>query len=91
MGARGLGGKAPIRNPVRGPRDVERTYGLFAVRERAANASLFAVGVRGRRSEGVKKILVFSAFDKQEFLARTEAPDALCYFLNAEKVDSHHF
>ena len=53
--ARGLGGKAPIRNPVRGPRNVERTYGLFAVSERAANASLFAARrVQGNmRSEGV--------------------------------------
>ena len=49
----GLGAKPPLWNPVRGPRNVERTYGQFAVRERAANASLFAVGVRGRRSEGV--------------------------------------
>ena len=49
----GLGATPPFWNPVRGPRNVERTYGQFAVRERAANASLFAVGVRGRRSEGV--------------------------------------
>ena len=51
----GLGGKAPIGNPVRGPRDVERTYGQFAVSERAANASLFAARrVQGNmRSEGV--------------------------------------
>ena len=55
---RGLGGKAPIRNPVRGPRDVERTYGQFAVSERAANASLFAARrVQGNmRNGGVKKI-----------------------------------
>ena len=55
---RGLGGDAPIRNPVRGPRNVERTYGLFAVSERAANASLFAARrVQGNmRNAGVKKI-----------------------------------
>ena len=52
------GGDAPIKNPVRGPRDVERTYGLFAVSERAANASLFAARrVQGNmRNAGVKKI-----------------------------------
>ena len=52
---RGLGAKPPFWNPVRGPRNVERTYGLFAVRERAANATLFAARrVQGNmRSEGV--------------------------------------
>ena len=51
----GLGATPPFWNPVRGPRNVERTYGLFAVSERAANASLFAARrVQGNmRSEGV--------------------------------------
>ena len=54
----GLGAKPPLWNPVRGPRNVERTYGLFAVSERAANASLFAARrVQGNmRNAGVKKI-----------------------------------
>ena len=51
----GLGATPPLWNPVRGPRNVERTYGQFAVRERAANATLFAARrVQGNmRSEGV--------------------------------------
>ena len=64
--------------------DAVTEYGQFAVSERAANATLFAVGVRGRRSEALKKFMA-SYFECHEFLAERKPPTLFATFSTLRK------